>query len=289
MIAHTGVGMSDTVSNEISLGAMVAQVLTLKGILKSKHNSYVGQVLKMTSAAAYKKMAGDSKWEVSQLITVIESVGMSMSDFFEMYTHAVSEVHSAIFNDGRKDIPCKIYLSDNSGNKETEFSALKINDKWFVLRNEEIKDDLLSVSKKNISLIVLHPKQLEEKKQRIAVLDDDKNIVDSIKEFLNDEDYEIEAFYSTESLESRMEIEPFDAYILDWVVGNNTVFNSIRKIRHSLKANAMILVLTGKLGGVIDQEISNAIHDFDIIGPYEKPIRIRVIKSKIDKYFKVNK
>ena len=34
-----------------------------------------------------------------------------------------------------------------------------------------------------------------------------------------------------------------------------------------------------------DDEIVKSIHDYDIVGPYEKPIKSGIIKSNIEKYF----
>jgi hypothetical protein len=47
----------------------------------------------------------------------------------------------------------------------------------------------------------------------------------------------------------------------------------------------MIIVLTGQLSGIKDDEIVKSIHDYDIVGPYEKPIKSGIIKSNIEKYF----
>ncbi len=50
----------------------------------------------------------------------------------------------------------------------------------------------------------------------------------------------------------------------------------------------MVMVLTGQLSGAVDSEISRAINELDIIGPYEKPIKSFVIKSNVDKFFQTN-
>ncbi|EIM4879371.1 hypothetical protein LNJ51_005646, partial [Escherichia coli] len=59
----------------------------------------------------------------------------------------------------------------------------------------------------------------------------------------------------------------------------------IKKIRSSGNKHAMVMVLTGQLSGAVDSEISRAINELDIIGPYEKPIKSFVIKSNVDKFF----
>jgi len=273
------------INNKTALGEVIAKAMTMKGIPKQKHISHTSRVLEITIAAAQKKMSGASNWEVSQLVKVIDSIGMTTSDFFDIYNYSVSEVHDAVWNDGKAHVKCKIYLSNVKANDATEYSAVKINDEWVVFHTNDIKDDVLFESKRNIDIIQLYPQKQSLKKHRIAILDDDKNIVDSLKEIIANNEYLVDAFYDIESLEERLKNTPYDAYILDWVVGEKTAFNTIKEIRKTENNNAMILVLTGQLPGIVDSEIASAINDYDITGPHEKPIKASVIKSLVDKHF----
>ncbi|WP_048797416.1 helix-turn-helix domain-containing protein [Serratia sp. 506_PEND] len=273
------------INNKTALGEIIAKALAMKGIPKQKHISHTSRVLDITTAAAQKKMTGASNWEVSQLIKVIESIDMKMSEFFDIYNYSVNEVHAATWYDGKANIKCKIYLSTANSNEPTEYSALKINDEWVVFHTDDIKDEVLFESKRNIDIIQLYPQKQNIKKHRIAILDDEKNIVDSLQEIIANKEYLVDAFYDITSLEDSLKHHPYDAYILDWVVGTKTVFNTIKVIRNSENKNAMILVLTGQLPGIADSEISSAINDYDITGPYEKPIKASVIKSLINKHF----
>lgn len=273
------------INNKTALGEVIAKALAMRGIPKQKHISHTSRVLDITTAAAQKKLTGASNWEVSQLIRVIDSIGMKMSDFFDIYSHSVNEVHTAIWNDGKTNVKCKIYLTDPNSNGATEYSALKINDEWVVFRTDDIKDDVLFESKRSIEIIQLYPQKQNVKKHRVAILDDDKNIVDSLQEIIASNEYLVDSFYDLKSLEDSVKNNPYDAYILDWVVGTKTVFNTIKEIRNSENKNAMILVLTGQLLGIADSEIVSAINDYDITGPHAKPIKASVIKSLINKHF----
>lgn len=273
------------INNKTALGEIIAKALTMKGIPKQKHISHTSRVLDITTAAAQKKMTGASNWEVSQLIKVIDSIDMKMSDFFDIYNYSVNEVHNATWHDGKANVKCKIYLSNASSNDPTEYSALKINDEWVVFHTDDIKDEVLFESKRSIEIIQLYPHKQNVKKHRIAILDDEKNIVDSLKEIIVNNEYLVDAFYEISSLEECLKYSPYDAYILDWVIGTKTVFNTIKEIRNSQNKNAMILVLTGQLSGIADSEITSAINDYDITGPHEKPIKASVIKSLVDKHF----
>ncbi|MFV1174473.1 hypothetical protein QMK93_29225, partial [Klebsiella pneumoniae] len=122
-----------------------------------------------------------------------------------------------VWSDGELNEPCKIYISENPS-EPTNYSALKINDVWHVVKTSSIRDDVLFESKMNIDLIEIIPKKIDKEKHRIAVLDDDKNIVQSLSSLLEGDRYTIKEFYSIDELDDAIEQTPFDAYILDWIV-----------------------------------------------------------------------
>ncbi|MGM8766071.1 helix-turn-helix domain-containing protein [Enterobacter asburiae] len=272
-------------SDDSKLIDVLAKVLTSSGIPKVKHNSYISQVLKITTSAGYKKLTGSTKWEVLQLIKIVESIGMSMTQFFEVYDDDGKEIHEAVWHDGKTEHTCQVRLIPEDEETLTTYSALKVGDVWNVLLSSEIKDGYLFDAKRSIESIIIHPEIVSNKKYRIALLDDEDAITETLKEILNSTDYRIDTFDNIKSLQKKIQQEPYDAYVLDWVVGNETSYDLIQLIRKSSKKNAMIVVLTGKLSGINDNEISTAIHDYDIIGPYEKPIKTGIIKSNVDKYF----
>lgn len=276
--------MDENIVNENWLGEMLAKALVAKGIPKQKHIAHIGKVLELTPAAAHKKLTGSTKWEVSQLMKVIHSIDMKMSEFFEHYYQGAAEMHYAMWNTENVALPCKIYLSPDASEEVSEYSAVKVNDEWRVIHTDELQEEF-KFGRRNIESLVFEPKKIEKRRPRIAILDDDKNIVDSIRDMIAGDGFVVDAFYTIDELESCIDKNPYDAYILDWVVGNKTAFETIKGIRLSKNKNSMILILTGQLDGIVDEEISNAIHDYDIIGPYEKPVRINVIKSNIDKHF----
>ncbi len=264
---------------------VLAKVLTQKGISKVKHNSYISNVLQITTSAGYKKLNGATKWEVQQLIKVVESVGMDMTEFFRMYYEDTKEFHNAIWNDGRSEHSCKVYLYPEDSDINTEYSALKVADQWNIYPTSDLKDELLYEAKRSIESIVINPKLISGAKYRIALLDDDENITTSLKEILSNESYHVDTYDSLKKLSQVVTTNPYDAYVLDWVIGDETSFKLVKSIRLSKNKNAMIIVLTGRLSGIKDDEIVKSIHDYDIVGPYEKPIKSGIIKSNIDKYF----
>ena len=104
---------------------VIAKAMTMKGIPK-QNTSAIRATYWTSQQLQHKKMSGASNWEVSQLVKVIDSIDMRMSDFFDIYSYSINEVHDAIWNDGKTNIKCKIYLSNVIANDATEYSALKL-------------------------------------------------------------------------------------------------------------------------------------------------------------------
>lgn len=78
----------------------------------------------------------------------------------------------------------------------------------------------------------------------------------------------------------------FDGYVVDWLIGEETADNCIEMIRTSDNPDASVLVLTGEL--CTDRrgsEITKAMRDYDVLGPYEKPVRLYVIEAALQRCF----
>ncbi|MCS3430766.1 helix-turn-helix domain-containing protein [Klebsiella sp. BIGb0407] len=265
---------------------VLVNVLVMKGIPKIKHNSYISQILKITTSASYKKLTGSAKWEVQQLINVIESLGMNMSLFFDIYAKGMKETQQAVWSIGGFDYECKIQLYPENSEIVTDFSAMKINEEWHVLAYSDIKYNYLFDVRRGIESITVYPKNIPCCLYRIALLDDDTDITRNLKNLISGDFYSVDSFECLNDLHQHILTNPYDAYVLDWVIGSESSFELIKTIRKSSKNNAMIIVLTGQLAGIKDDEISKAIHDYDIVGPFEKPIKPGVIISNIDKHFR---
>lgn len=74
--------------------------------------------------------------------------------------------------------------------------------------------------------------------------------------------------------------------MVDWLIGQETVVRCIETIRASDNPDAPVLVLTGQLGtDQRESEIARAMRDYDVLGPYEKPVRLHVIEAALLRCF----
>ncbi|MGK7591546.1 helix-turn-helix domain-containing protein, partial [Salmonella enterica] len=73
--------------------------------------------------------------------------------------------------------------------------------------------------------------------------------------------YQVDTYDNLKKLTQAVATNPYDAYVLDWIIGDETSFKLVKAIRSSKNKNAMIIVLTGQLSGIKDDEIVKSIHD----------------------------
>lgn len=269
-----------------NIGDIVSQILSVQGIAKHKHVDHVRNVLSISPSQAHKKLKRQAQWEVTQLESVVLSVGLTMSQFYTIIESEFADRVSAVLDVNNTEIDCEAYLLKADQTELQTYSAVKINDKWHIFKTEEIQDNQIYMeSKRGVGMISIESTLLTRKQPRIAILDDDMTIVESIKEIMQGKDYHIDTFVNIDSINNILMSKPYDAYILDWIVKERSVYDLIREIRQSNKPNAMIIILTGQVGERIDKEIASAMNDFDILGPYSKPLRMNSIQVLIDKYF----
>nr|WP_241390471.1 helix-turn-helix domain-containing protein [Serratia proteamaculans]ULG15816.1 hypothetical protein 495p2_00064 [Serratia proteamaculans] len=267
-------------------GDVVTEILNMHGIPKHKHVDHVRSVLSISSSQAHKKLKGHAQWEVTQLEAVITSLGMSMSDFYTIIENEMAELVLGLLDLDGVEIPCKTYLRHAEDKTQTVFSAVRVNDKWHVFKTEEIINNQIYMdSKRGVYMVMIESETYTKIQPSIAILDDEIGIAENIKMLIDTNDYRVDIYSQISSLEEKIKSKPYDTYILDWVINDNSVYDLISKIRGSKKPDAMIIVLTGKDSDEVDDEIASAIRDFDIIGPFSKPLKINSIQRQIDKYF----
>lgn len=269
-----------------AVGESLRTFMLRAGIQEHKQADFIKKALGVSATHAYRKMRDISPWEVSQLQTLLSKLGYSLSEFFEHYDKKFEKKADATIEVNKEKTDCVIYFTDTESDINHEFSALQINGEWCVYRTAEMHNNPLYMeTKKNLVMIQIFSNPTKLSKYKIAILDDDENITKTLKDTISDELYKVETFSSIEDLCESIKEAPYDAYVLDWIVHNDSVFETIKKIRSTSKPDALIIALTGQLGGAVDEEIAKAINDHDVLGPYEKPLRLNVFKTLINKYF----
>jgi ActR/RegA family two-component response regulator len=92
--------------------------------------------------------------------------------------------------------------------------------------------------------------------RRVAVLDDDSDSAQSIVDFLGAKGMDAKPFTCVTDLLAAMEDDPFDGFVVDWLLGDNTAKDLLSKIRARLPAGPVV-ILTGQIatGAATEDEL----------------------------------
>lgn len=120
------------------------------------------------------------------------------------------------------------------------------------------------------------------KPRRVAVIDDDDELADTIVQFLRQKSVDAVSFSNVDKARTAINRQPFDGYVLDWFVGDTTVVDLLPGIR-SRCPNAPIIILTGQIKDHTDleDELSSATSLYRA-QLFEKPARLVSLFNALD-------
>jgi len=118
-------------------------------------------------------------------------------------------------------------------------------------------------------------------KKVIAVLDDDQDLTNSICAHFQGSGYDARPFYKTADLLAAATSQPFDAYVIDWIVGEKSTVKLIGSLREQ-DATCPIVVLTAQVvSGVVNEaDIADAVKRYGLVFN-EKPVRTSILAATL--------
>jgi hypothetical protein len=116
----------------------------------------------------------------------------------------------------------------------------------------------------------------------VAVCDDNKDLADSLGDFLRDYGFSPSVFYTAADVEKAIADKVFDAFVLDWRIGSQTSEALIRLIRLAKSPTVPIFLITGELnqGLSTETEIAEVVRNYRIL-PRDKPVRPSILAAEI--------
>ncbi|MCC7005104.1 MAG: response regulator [Ottowia sp.] len=246
------------------------------GVTKRNHRKLLVEILGLSNSHAHKKLAGNVGWSLDQLKTVLDHFQESPSAIFDdlLGNNGIA----ATIKTNNKESPCFIWLGHSLDEHHPyPFVAVNRKEKWVVIDSEaeEIEQKFF--------ITRIEFQQPKPPKARIAVIDDDKASADVLCTFLNESGFSATSFYEPESLLVAHQENPFDGYIVDWILEKQTAESLIKTIRKS-NVHVPIILMTGQLstGKASESEIANAIINFGVL-TQEKPVRLHIVIAEISK------
>ncbi|CAI1144802.1 helix-turn-helix domain-containing protein [Serratia liquefaciens] len=270
-----------------SIANRVRELFVHYGIGKRQHAKELSRILDLSFSHAHRKLKGQSPWTLEQINDVAAALGETPAAIVDTGAeHDVSAqtiARDAIFYVGGVELACVGYIGHELiGGRTAEYVALQQAGQWGIYR----ADDAPQGQRYCVEPIEVRPAAVEDERLSIAVLDDSHLAADELTKYLNGRGFHAVAFYDVSSFCQALQQSLFDGYVVDWLIGQETADRCIETIRASDNPDAPVLVLTGQLGtDQRESEIARAMRDYDVLGPYEKPVRLHVIEAALLRCF----
>ena len=256
----------------------VRALLERHGLPKYRQSAWLADAIGLSYAQAHRKMNGAAAWTLEELERVGALLGESLADVV-----APGSAEGAVAGTlciGKARMPCELWVGAavEQPHPDTLVAVQSGND-WSAVLAEEAGD------RPTFAIDRLQARPSRAERRRIAVLDDDRDLTDSICAHLEDSGYEARPFYRTADLQGRLKTERYDAFVIDWIVGETSTVKLIAALR-AQDATCPIVVLTAQvLAGVVQEsEIAQAVASFNFVFA-EKPVRMAILSASLARAF----
>jgi CheY-like chemotaxis protein len=276
--------MPDSEFDALSVATRVRELMERHGIGERKQSSKLAEILEMGYSEAHRKMQGKGVWTITHLAKVAqafdEPVGALIGATDHAKTSSAAVCRDATLSVGVREFPCLAWVGDVvSAAQRPELVAIHtIGNDWRIVDAMIAPPGILYAVEK----IEIRPRPLNRPK--VAIVDDERDSADAMRDYLNEVGYQATAFYSPEGVRDAMRGTHFDAYVIDWMLGDETSEGLVRHIRAVAGSGTPIMLLTGKLvSGQADQsELGRAMVRFNLLW-HEKPAKQAIIVAELKK------
>lgn len=235
------------------------------------------EVLGLSYPAAHRRMTGDVPWTLEDLEQVAAHYGETLSDLFHAVHH--SEAVSATFESGGFRSPCRAWLgSPTDPAHPTPLVAWQTAGAgWTVSPAAGVTRPTVSVRE-----VLLQP--MSQRRTRLAVLDDDEGLAQTLRAAFTALGFQADAFTSPDPLLAASRSEPYDAYVLDWLLGHQTAEALCRALRAE-DPSAVLILQTGQLANeqVNEDDLLRTVRDLRM-EPVEKPVRPSFLAATVERH-----
>jgi CheY-like chemotaxis protein len=275
--------LSDTQSTAIAKS--VRDLLIRKGVPKRSQSKKLMEILGLSLSQAHRKLSGSSNWDLVQIKQVADYFGEPFTSLNAIFSEppASSEktsIPATFFIEGR-ELPCFVCVGaplQTIRNVEYVASKTKENE-WRVIETAAAQDHAMYHRVTKLEIALKQAQQL-----LIAVLDDNEASADNLSDFLVETGFHAEAFYDLDTLAQEIAERTFDAYVIDWLIGQTTAESLIQLIRAKQGRPAPIFLLTGEIdtGRALESDVARVIVEYDV-SLQEKPTRLPIITAELSK------
>lgn len=266
-----------------AIATAVKELMLRHGVNERQFSNTLSTILRLSYSQAHRKMGGDVDWTVSELKLIAEHFGESLSTVVfggDVEAENVAYRGTLVLEGGASQYSCLVWVGETlPSNAKVDFVATRSGEDWVVMEASNCPEKTVRLRVNKLELVVKQPPA-----PTVAIVDDEQGFADNLCEYLGDSGFQAQAFYNPISLERAMEERAFDAYVIDWILGDRTAEQLIRKIRLSANQDVPIYLLTGEVAtGMVDEsEAARVIKQLGVQWK-EKPIRLATFAAELQK------
>ena len=252
----------------------VRALMERHGLPKYRQSAWLADAVGLSYAQAHRRMNGTSPWSLEDLAQVAGLFGETLVDLVSLGLPQSSV--PAVMNVGSARVACQLWLGPALDKPSVgSVVAVRTSDGWSAVPAAEATEGVVY----KIERIEARPVALARK--LIAVLDDDQDLTNSICAHFQSSGYDARPFYRTADLLAVATSQQFDAYVIDWIVGEKSTLKLIGSLR-AQNATCPIVVLTAQvLSGVVDEaDIADAVKRYGLVFS-EKPVRTSILAATL--------
>ncbi|XRW94898.1 helix-turn-helix domain-containing protein [Serratia sp. PAMC26656] len=240
----------------------ISTLLAQKGVGDRKHASTMASILNLQYNSAKQKLDGKRGITLDEIKKIFQYFNESFGG---------RRAHNCVFIMNNIHKRCNIEVDDKPVDhiEDTETYAFRKNDLFIINtdRDKSVGAELYKVRK-----IDFLPTP------RIAILDNDQDILELLKKITTRYGIETDTFPTATAIIDGLEQHTYEAFILDWLLDfGETSEKVVEKIKDLMLPPAQIIILTGQLNHY-EKNIGDMILNYDV-HLVEKPAKPLIISS----------
>ena len=256
----------------------VRALMERHGLPKYRQSAWLADATGLSYSQAHRRMTGTSAWTLEDIARVAELFGESLADVVSITEPRTSV--PGVMHMGTTRLPVQLWIGDPIDKPNPDsVVAVQTSSGWTALTAGEATEG-----------VVYRIERLEAKptlaaRKVVAVLDDDQDLTNSICAHFEASGHDARPFFTIAELLSGLDARRFDAYVLDWIIGETSALKLIAAVR-AKDAKCPIVVLTAQvMAGVVDEaDIADAVKRFDLVF-HEKPVRTSILTATLARAF----
>lgn len=219
---------------------LVRALLERHGLPKHRHASFVGEFFELSRAASHQRVNKSSAWTLDEFQLLANRFGEPLAQVLGAVSPDISGT-KATLNVGGMAIGCRVWFAEDDASGAVSTLVVMERDGAYVVvpATAMAGEDVKRIAK----LEVAHD---ATPARRVAVLDDERDVANSVCGMLRSAGIEAVPFYEAEELLEAIPSHQFDGYVFDWLLPDNRTAIPLLAAVRGLPEHRAAVLLSGK-------------------------------------------